>query len=57
MDIRYIYFLRILLNIVRGSTSFNDIITFDDVVYVTLKEACEVRGILEYALTYIDYII
>jgi hypothetical protein len=41
------YFLRVLLNHVRGATSFKDLRTVVGVTYFTFREACEKRGIIE----------
>lgn len=41
------FFLRILLNHIRGPTSFNDLLTVDEVRSRTFKEAAEKRGLLE----------
>lgn len=41
------FYLRMLLNIVKGPTSFEDIRTVDEVSYGTFQEACYHRGILD----------
>jgi hypothetical protein len=41
------YFLRVLLNHVRGATSFEDLRTVVGVAYSTFREACEKRGLIE----------
>uniref|UniRef100_A0A804NH05 Uncharacterized protein n=1 Tax=Zea mays TaxID=4577 RepID=A0A804NH05_MAIZE len=42
-----LYYLRMLLMIVKGSTSYADIRTFNGQVYDTFCDACEARGLLE----------
>jgi hypothetical protein len=41
------YYLRMLLNVVCGATSFEDLRTVDGRVCATFKEACQARGLLE----------
>jgi hypothetical protein len=41
------YFLRVLLNHVRGSTSYEDLRIVDDITYSTFRETCEKRGLVE----------
>jgi hypothetical protein len=41
------YFLRVLLNHVRGATSYEDLRTVAGVTHSTFREACEKRGLTE----------
>ncbi|KAG5517186.1 hypothetical protein RHGRI_037823 [Rhododendron griersonianum] len=41
------FYLRLLLTIVKGPTSYKDLRTVDNVVYDTFKLACVARGLLE----------
>ena len=41
------YFLRLLLNHVRGPTSFEDLLTVQGTRYSTFKESAQKRGLLE----------
>nr|CAG8536686.1 12222_t:CDS:2 [Entrophospora candida] len=41
------YYLRILLNVVRGATSFENLRTVNGVLYNTFKEACAILGLLQ----------
>ncbi|KAJ4806202.1 hypothetical protein LUZ62_018768 [Rhynchospora pubera] len=42
-----LYYLRMLLNIVRGPVSFEEIRTVNGVVHLTFKEACNTLGLLD----------
>ena len=41
------FYLRLLLAVVRGPTSFESLRTVDGVIYETFKVACIARGLLE----------
>jgi hypothetical protein len=41
------YHLRMLLNTVKGCTSYKDVRTVNGVEYPTFKEACQVLGFLD----------
>ncbi|XP_073300535.1 uncharacterized protein [Primulina huaijiensis] len=42
------FYLRILLNHVRGPTSFEDLMTVNGVAYSTFKESAQMRGLLQH---------
>lgn len=50
------FYMRILLNVVKGATCFEDIRTVDGIVYKTYKDACYARGLLDDDKEYIGAI-
>lgn len=52
-----LYYLRLMLNEVRGATSYEDLRTLDGVTYPTFKDACYSLGLIDDEKEYIDGII
>jgi hypothetical protein len=40
------YYLRMLLLLVKGTQSYKDLRTYNDVIFPSFKEACAARGLL-----------
>ncbi|XP_071723153.1 uncharacterized protein [Rutidosis leptorrhynchoides] len=51
------FYLRMLVNKVKGTTSFKDLLTFNGRTYDTFKEICSVMGLLRDDEEYIDAIL
>ncbi|KAL7154894.1 hypothetical protein ABFS83_03G034600 [Erythranthe nasuta] len=51
-----LYYLRILLNIIRGLSSYTELRTINNVVYPTFRDACYAIGLLDDNKEYIDSI-
>lgn len=55
--VREIYYLRILLTVIKDPTCFNDIKMVRGVVYPTFRDACCVLGLIDDANEYGDTIV
>lgn len=42
-----LYYLRILVNVIRGPTSFDALYTVGDVTFEAFRDVCYVRGLLD----------
>lgn len=51
------YYLRCLLNVVRGATCYEDIKRVDGIQYDSFRDACYVRGLLQDDREYVDGIL
>ncbi|KAL7084236.1 hypothetical protein ACP275_14G212700 [Erythranthe tilingii] len=49
-----LYYLRILLNIIKGSSSYTELRTINNMVYPTFRDACYAIGMLDDDKEYID---
>ena len=40
------FYLRMLLMVIRGALSYEDVRTYEDIVYNLFREACQARGLI-----------